>query len=441
MKKLFLTLLLITLATATVGSGFWFWENRIKYPNPAWTDKEKQAITSLWLHNLPALPPDPSNRYADQPEAAALGHRIFFDTRFSANGQVACASCHQPDKYFSDGQALATGMGVTSRSSPTIVATAYQPFIFWDGRADSQWGQALGPMESSVEHGGSRMQYAHLIASDPQYRAAYEGLFGPLPDLSDSNRFPPQAGPVENPARPEIAAAWAAMSEQDRETVTRIYVNIGKAIAAYERLIMPAASRFDEYAGALRENKPLAFRLLSRDEAEGLRLFIGKARCLECHNGPLFSNDGFQNIGTPTPEGRPFDFGRSIGVNKVINAEFNCTSPYSDADPAECGELRFIKRVGDDLAGSFKVPGLRNVTATAPYMHAGQMQDLEEVMDHYNKAPAPPFGHSMLTRLDLDDKQLRQLIAFLHTLDSPLATDTKWLKAPEQPLQTAQEQP
>lgn len=429
MKKLLLSILVIVVLSAAAG-GTWYWMESLKYPKPAWTDKEKQAIASLWLGNLPALPPDPSNRFADDPAAAALGHRIFFDKRFSGNGEVACASCHQPDKHFTDGLALAVGMGVTGRSSPSIVGTAYHPFIFWDGRADSQWVQALGPMESAIEHGGSRMQYAHLVAGDPEYRKAYEALFGPLPALSSPERFPPRAGPVDAKADPVTAAAWEAMAEEDRKQVTRIYVNIGKATAAYERLILPAASRFDAYARSLIEDDALDYQLLTHDEAEGLRLFIGKARCLECHNGPRFSNDGFQNIGTTTPDGKPFDFGRSIGVHRVLNAEFNCLSEYSDAEPAECGELRFVKRVGDDLAGSFKVPGLRNVTATAPYMHAGQFEDLEAVMDHYNKAPLSPFGHSMLTKLDLDEQQLDQLIAFLHTLDSGIAADSRWLQPP-----------
>jgi len=429
MKKLLLTSLVIILLTAAVG-GAWYWLDSLKYPKPGWTDKEKRTLASLWLDKLPELAEDPSNRFADDPAAAELGHRIFFDTRFSGNGEVACVTCHQPDKHFTDGLAQAVGMGVTGRSSPSIVGTAYHPFIFWDGRADSQWVQALGPLESAVEHGGSRMQYAHLIASDEGYRGAYEALFGSMPDFSDTARFPPRAGPVDAKADPETAAAWDAMDEGDRELVTRVFVNIGKAIAAYERLILPASSRFDIYVRSLVEDETPDYELLTRDEVEGLRLFIGKARCLECHNGPRFSNDGFQNIGTTTPDGKPFDFGRSIGVHRVLKAEFNCLSEYSDAEPAECGELRFVKRVGDDLAGSFKVPGLRNVTATAPYMHAGQFEDLEAVMDHYNRAPLSPFGHSMLTKLDLDEQQLDQLIAFLHTLDSGIAADSRWLQPP-----------
>ena len=285
-------------------------------------------------------------------------------------------------------------------------------------------------MESAVEHGGSRMQFAHIIAGDDSYREQYESLFDTLPDISDEQRFPPKAGPVDQKTSPELHQAWQAMSEPDRDIVSRIYSNIGKAIAAYERLILPAASRFDSYAESIYKDDDSNLEALSRDEVEGLRLFIGKARCIECHNGPLFSNDSFANIGTPTPEGKPYDFGRSKGAQLALKNEFNCLSDYSDAAQHECTELRFIKRVGDDLIGAMKVPGLRNVTATAPYMHAGQMADLDEVMEHYNKPPQPPFGHNMLTRLELTPEQLEQVIAFLHTLDGGIAASEKWLRPP-----------
>ncbi len=428
-KRLFLFLLSGALLITVIAGGYYWYESK-KYPQPAWSEIERITIASLWLGDLPPLGKDPSNAVADNPLAITFGHQLFFDKRFSGNGQVACATCHQPEKHFADGQALATGMGTTARSSPSIVGTAYHPFIFWDGRADSQWVQALGPMESDVEHGGSRMQYAHLIASDKNYRQQYESLFGPFPDLSDSNRFPPKAGPVNKRSLPDVANAWEAMNQDDRELVTKIYVNMGKSIAAYERLIVPAMSRFDTYAEAIRNNVTDGLNNLSRDEVEGLRLFIGDGRCIECHNGPLFSNDDFANIGTPTPKGKSFDFGRSIGVNKVIKAEFNCMSQYSDAEKSECFELRFIKRIGDDLAGSFKSPSLRNVTQTAPYMHAGQMKDLDEVLEHYNEPPTPIFGHTMLTKLDLEPSQLNQLKQFLQSLDSGVAADKKWLMPP-----------
>lgn len=430
MLKKILVFFVAVLLLASTAIGVWYWVESNKYPKPEWTAKELGILTTLWIGNLPPLTEDPSNRVANNPAAAKLGHQLFFDKRFSSNGQVACATCHKPELHFTDGQALATGVGITGRSSPSIVGTAYHPFIFWDGRADSQWAQALGPMESAVEHGGSRMQYAHIIANDKNYKQQYETLFGTFPELSDENRFPPRAGPVDKRASPEVAAAWDNMTGDDKKTVSVIYSNIGKSIAAYERVINPAPARFDEYADAVLNKNESGMGIFNRDEVEGLRLFIGKARCNECHNGPLFSNDGFQNIGTPTAKGKSFDFGRSKGVHQVVKSEFNCMSEYSDAEPMDCGEIRFIKRRGDDLMGSFKVPGLRNVTKTAPYMHAGELKDLDEVMKHYNDAPLPLFGHSMLSKLELDPTQLEQLKQFLHTLDSSITADQQWLQAP-----------
>jgi cytochrome c peroxidase len=113
---------------------------------------------------------------ADDPRAAELGRQLFFDTRLSANGRVACATCHKPDQEFQDGTPLANGVGLTNRRTMPIAGTADSPFLFWDGRKDSQWAQALGPLESPVEHGGNRDQYAQVIAE--HYRPAYEQVFG-----------------------------------------------------------------------------------------------------------------------------------------------------------------------------------------------------------------------------------------------------------------------
>jgi cytochrome c peroxidase len=151
-------------------------------PAVGWSDAEVQELTTMWIGSLEALRPDPTNRVADDPRAAELGRRLFFDTRLSANGRVACATCHKPDEEFQDGTPLANGVGVTNRRTMPIAGTAYSPFLFWDGRKDSQWAQALGPLESPVEHGGTRDQYARVIAQ--HYRTQYEDVFGAMPALS-----------------------------------------------------------------------------------------------------------------------------------------------------------------------------------------------------------------------------------------------------------------
>jgi cytochrome c peroxidase len=394
--------------------------------NHEWTAEEIETLRSLWIGSLPPLPPDPSNQYADDPQAAALGHKLFFDTRFSSNGLVACSTCHIPEMMFTDGRAVGVGVGVMDRKTMTIVGTAYSPWQFWDGRSDSQWAQALGPMESAVEHGGTRTQYAHLI--ERYYREEYEALFGPLPDLSDLARFPESAGPVEDP---EAQAAWEAMSPEDRQTVSQIYANMGKAIAAYERLILPGPSRFDAYVEALLEGDVEAMdEALSGNEIAGMRLFIGEANCIQCHNGPLFTNNSFHNTGVPPRSDMPPDAGRQVGVQKVTQDEFNCLGPYSDAQPEDCTELRFLVDSGEELVGAFKPPTLRNVAETAPYMHAGQFGDLLSVVRHYRHAPQAAIGHTELEPLPFMGPPMMQLEAFLHSLSGPLATPVEWLQAP-----------
>jgi cytochrome c peroxidase len=416
---------IIGLASAAViiivaAAGYLLW------PRSEWTQDEITTLRGLWIGSLPPLPPDPSNKVADDPRAVALGQKLFFDTRLSSNGQVACASCHLPAQQFQDSRPLGQGVGTITRRTMPIAGTAYSPWLFWDGRKDSLWAQALGPLESPVEHGGSRGQYAHLIAQ--AYRAEYEALFGTLPDLSDGGRFPAAAGPVDDPA---ARAAWEGMAPEDREVITRIYANMGKAIAAYERKIMPGPSRFDRYVEALLNSDNAGMRAaLTTDEVAGLRLFVGKAQCINCHNGPLLTNNDFHNTGVPAAPGLPEDTGRALGVRQALADEFNCLSPYSDAAEEDCGELRFAKTDDHALERQFKPPSLRDVAERAPYMHAGQYATLREVLDHYNNAPDAPHGHSELQPLGLSEQELAQLEAFLLSLSGPLATPQELLDPP-----------
>jgi cytochrome c peroxidase len=395
-----------------------------------WSEAEITTLESLWLGSLPPLAPDPSNAVGDDPRAAELGHHIFFDTRFSANGGIACATCHIPAIDFTDSLSRAEGLDTTRRHTPAISGAAYYPWFFWDGRRDSQWAQALGPLEAAVEHGGSRTQYAHLIHDDADYRAAYEAIFGPMPDISDQRRFPAGAGPVDDP---ELQAAWEGMDPADQELINHIYANIGKAIAAYERQIMPGSSPFDAYVVALLERDEMAMAAsLSPDEVAGLRLFTGRGNCTQCHNGPLFTNMGFHSISVPDAQGQPPDVGRFAGVQLALRNEFNCLGPYSDASPDACEELRFAKAMSQELMAAFKVPSLRNVAQTPPYMHAGQFATLAEVLDHYNQAPSGlgPTSHTDLLPLDFTAIELAQLEAFLGSLTAPLDVASELLNSP-----------
>jgi cytochrome c peroxidase len=327
---------------------------------------------------------------------------------------VACSTCHQADRGFQDGIALANGVGTTARRTMPLAGMARSPFLFWDGRKDSLWAQALGPLESAVEHGGTRAQYAHVVADF--YARDYEDIFGPLPDLS---QVPRSAGPVVDRA---AASAWRASSSAQRDAVTRVFVNIGKAIAAYERQIEFGASRFDRYVAAVTSGQPDQ-SILTDDEIAGLRLFIGRANCTQCHSGPLLTSNECHNTGVPPQPELAIDHGRLTGATAVLNDEFNCRSEWSDARE-HCPELEFIVTGEHTLDRAYKVPSLRNVAERAPYMDAGQFATLAQVLDHYNRAPAAAIGDSELRPLRLKAVELRQLEAFLRTLTGPVgATD------------------
>jgi cytochrome c peroxidase len=351
-----------------------------------WTEAEMAQLFSLSLRELGPAPADPTNRVADDPRAAGFGRGLFFDARLSANGQVSCATCHIPEKEFQDGTPLAKGVGVTNRRTMPIAGMAHSPFLFWDGRKDSLWAQALGPLESPVEHGGRREQYAAVIAE--HYRADYESIFGAMPALST------------------------------RDGATAVFVNIGKAIAAFERTIEYAPSRFDRYVEAFQDTGRAPQDVLSEDEVAGARLFMGKARCVNCHNGPLLTNNEFHNTGVPHRAELPVDDGRLTGAAAVLKDEFNCRSRWSDA-PNRCAELEFLRADDPALRRAYKVPSLRNVAERAPYMNAGQFATLAEVLDHYNRAPSAPAGHTELTPLRLKAAELHHLEAFLRALSGP----------------------
>ena len=379
-----------------------------------WSEQEKATLRSLWIGSLPPLPVDPSNRYSDNPKAAAFGKKLFFEDHFSGNMKVSCATCHRQDYSFTDNLPQSHGMATTPRRSMPLIGVAYNSWFFWDGRTDSLWSQALGPIENKLEHGISRTMSAYIISK--YHRQEYEELFGPIPEITEES-WPQQARPATDD--PVALKAWVFMSPEKREKVNEIYVNMGKSIAAFVRTILPEPSPFDRYVEeVLAGDMNKARKALTDTEAMGLKLFIGKAKCTNCHNGPLFTNSDFHNLGIPPKENKPADPGRAAGIIQVLGGEFNCLSKYSDAAPNECSELRFIDTAEKKYIGAFKTPTLRNVADRPPYMDAGQFSTIMEVLKFYrDQATNPELGHGSLT-----DSELLQLEAFLKTLSSPLTS-------------------
>jgi cytochrome c peroxidase len=376
---------------------------------PDFTEAEKAMIASLSLSALPPLPPDPTNRYADLPAAAAFGATLFFEQRLSRDGNVSCATCHIIDRQFQDDRPLAIGVATTNRRTMPLAGVARSPWFFWDGRKDSLWSQALGPLEDAREHAGNRTAYAHFIGKE--FAGRYERIFGPLPDLSG---LPKNAGPLGTEAE---KAAWSGMSGEQRASIDRVFANLGKAIAAFERSIVHEPTRFDRFADAVAAgHEPEGAAALSDEEIHGLKLFIGKANCVTCHNGPRFTDDHFHNTGIPAVKGLPEDRGRETAVAQVAADPFNCLGKFRDGGEEACGELRFMVKSGDALKRAYKTPSLRGAATRPPYMHSGQIATLEDVVDHYNTAPASPRGTSELHPLGLSEREQAALAAFLKTL-------------------------
>ncbi|MDP6933378.1 MAG: cytochrome c peroxidase, partial [Myxococcota bacterium] len=357
------------------------------------TDDELEAV--LALSPLPELPADPTNSVADDPAAAQLGQWLFFDTGLSSDGAVSCDSCHDPEHAFSDTEALSETLGTTERHSPSLLYTAYNDWFFWDGRCDTHWCQALGPMEHPAEMGSNRLAIAHHLHQDEALNEAYTEIFGALPDLSDSTRFPPEGRPVPEDASDPLDQAWSSMEADDRQAVNVLFSNVGKAMAAYERTLLPVdEAPFDAWVTAIAEGDPGGGDWLSSSAVEGLQLFLGEGQCHFCHSGPLFTNGEFHNIGLASRDGLdPADTGRFEGISSLLDNAFNGAGDYSD-DP-DWGSLKVDHlALAEEQLGQFKVPSLRTTAASPPYMHGGHFETLAEVVEYYSELDeTPSIGH------------------------------------------------
>ena len=346
------------------------------------SENEKREIFKL--SPLPPLPENPTNAFADHPDAAKLGQRLFFEKRLSANGEISCATCHDPTKGFSDGKPLSEGLKTTDRHSPTIWNVAYQSWLFWDGRADSLWAQSIQPLHSANEMGATARQLYDVIAGDADLLAAYEGVFG----------------------------------KGSPESLDRFVSNLGKAFEAYQRKIISTNSPFDQFVADLKSGNEDS-DAISLAAKRGLRLFVGRGQCVLCHAGPNFSDGEFHNIGLPKVEGEKRDTGRYEGIRKVLNDPFNGLGDFSDDSSEETNiKLRYLVVKLNNL-GEFKTPTLRNIATSAPYMHNGSFPELRDVLQFYNKLPGEAeIGHreETLVPLEFSEREKEDLAEFLKTL-------------------------
>lgn len=353
---------------------------------------DEAQIQRILRHGpLEPAAPDPTNRVATSDDAARLGHRLFFDTRLSLTRYHSCASCHMPSRAFADGLDLPVPEGSSPRHVPTVLNSAHQRWMFWDGRSDSLWSQALQPIDNPLELGIGRAGLARLLASDAHYAADYRTTFGEEPDASDAG-------------------------------ADRTAVNAAKAIAAYEARLESGDSAFDRFAAALAARDLEAAARYPEDALRGLLLFTGKANCRSCHAGTNFSDGEFHTIGiAPRGGGKLTDAGRFKGIELLRADPFRGTGDHSDARDGDRAQEVDSLVQSPEQWGQLRTPSLRNVARTAPYMSQGQVATLRGVLHYYSTlegaVAAGHHGEQVLKPLALTDGEMSDLEAFLKTLD------------------------
>jgi cytochrome c peroxidase len=312
-----------------------------------------------------APPPDATNEYGDVAAAATLGKKLFNDVQLSPTGSVGCVTCHDPAKGFADARAQAVGVKTGERNSPSLALASHARWQFWDGRADTLWMQALGPFENAKEFDSSRLFVAHQIES--RYAAEYDALFAtkyPRPDLTG---LPPGGKPGD--------AAYDALPQAKRDAIARVYVNVGKSIAAFERTVRVKPNALDAYAGGDKT-------ALTAAQKTALNEFM-KVGCVQCHWGPRMTDDAFHTLRFPTgaADGST-DRGRIDILGTLAAAEFVATSKFSDSP----GSSKLLTLASTpSMLGAFKTPPLRGVAQTAPYGHGGSLATLLDVIKVYGE--------------------------------------------------------
>ena len=346
-------------------------------------ERERIAAHGPWP---PAPARDPGNRVDGRREAIDFGRALFFDPGLSAGGDIACATCHVPARAFQDGRPVAVGRASGTRNTPTLLDAAQRRWFGWDGAHDSLWAASLSPLLQSAEMGQRLETLAATVRREPRLAAGYRSAFGAAPGSDDE----------------------------------RVATDLAKALAAYQATLVSPRTPFDAFRDALQRGDRAAAARYPVAAQRGLRLFIGEARCSVCHAGPTFSNGEFADIGVPFFVPGGVDPGRHGGLQKLLASRMNRLGPHDDAGAADPRAVatRHVT-VEPRHFGEFKVPGLRQLVHTAPYMHDGSLARIEDVVQHYsalNEERLHADGERILRRLDLTPQQAADLAAFLRSL-------------------------
>ncbi len=321
---------------------------------------------------------------ADNPQTAekiALGRKLFFDGGLSVDGTVACATCHDPQRAFTDGRRTSIGVqGRTGqRNSPTVLNALYNKTQFWDGRAKTLEDQAVLPIVNPVEMGQPDLEAAVAsLSAYPEYQQAFQEVFGR-----------PANGP-----------------------------DLVRAIASYERTLASFDSPFDRFLAG-------DGKAIGEAAKRGWVLFNGRARCNKCHALPddtphltNFKDDDFHNIGVLILRHHVVPLARK--AEKLVDSG-NAAEVDRAAIQSDMSALgRFLVTKKEPDIASFKTPGLRNVMVTGPYFHDGSHETLWDVLDHYNKGAGlrDPWLDQDIQPLGLKESELDDLVAFMASLTS-----------------------
>ena len=273
-----------------------------------------------------------------------MGKMLFSEKLLSKDSSVSCTSCHIPERAFADTVAFSIGIGgkLTKRNTPSVLNLKNRPYYFWDGRASTLQKQSLMPIENPDEMGLPVAEAIWRLSESYFYRPLFRKVFN------------------EDPSP----------------------VNLGEALAAYEETLETVDSKFDDWSNGIKQ--------LNAQEENGRQIFIGKAKCFNCHSMEDFTDDDFKNIGL-----------------------------YDGKELADKGRYLVTGKEAD--LGKFKTPGLRNVAVTAPYMHNGKFKTLEQVLAYYNMPEHfvdEPLNMDpdLKNGLKLTPEEKKDIIAFLHTL-------------------------
>lgn len=346
-------------------------------------ERERIASHGPWP---PAPQRDPANRVDGRREAIDFGRALFFAPRLSAEGDVSCASCHVPARAFQDGLPVAAGRARGIRNTPTLLDTAQRRWFGWDGAHDSLWAASLSPLLQAGEMGQRPQSLATTVRREPRLSAGYRQAFGAAPGADDE----------------------------------RVATDLAKALAAYQATLVSPRTPFDDFRDALLRGDDAAAARYPTAAQRGLRLFIGEARCSVCHAAAAFSNGEFADVGVPFFVPGGVDPGRHGGLHKLLASRMNRLGQHNDAgaaDPRAVVTRHVI--VEPRHFGEFRVPGLRQLVHTAPYMHDGSLARIEDVVQHYsalNEERLHADGERILRRLDLTPGQAADLAAFLRSL-------------------------